>query len=66
MQLIDHSVFPSAAAPSVILPVEGIGTDYLAGSMYILRLKSGSRVGDFLRIINPKFVLSAGLGGISR
>jgi hypothetical protein len=33
--------------------------------MHILRLKSGSRVRDVLRIIDPEFVLSAGLGGIS-
>jgi hypothetical protein len=65
MELIDDCVFPRAAVPAFVLPVERGGIDHFAGAVHVLRLEAGSWVGDFLRIVDLKTVTVSGLGRIS-
>jgi hypothetical protein len=57
-------LFPPAALPVAILPVEGTGVDNFAGAMHVPRLKPGGWVGDFLPSIDPEMVLGPGPGCI--
>src|ERR1035441_1722772 len=64
VQFIENSLFPPAAVPVAIMPVEGPGVDNFAGSTHVPSLKPGGWVGDFLPSIDPEMVFSPRLGRI--
>ena len=65
MELIDDCVFPAAAMPGLVLPVERRGIDHFAGAVHVLWLEAGSWVGDRLCIVDLKMVTVPGPGRIS-
>src|SRR4051812_37141560 len=53
MQLVDDGLVPGPALPGIVAPFKLSWIDDLAGSVNILRIETGRRIGNFALAVDP-------------
>src|SRR5271166_618226 len=57
MQLVEHSLFPAAATPVDVMPLESRWVDNFTGAVNIARLKARGRIRNVLSAVDLKRIL---------